>query len=136
MFARGPTTILIAMAALLGAIRCDLRQEDPVHLGIELRDCRDAEGFQLCIERLKAIDSPAYKLLDSTFRLAASGSLRIRGRDSAVTDYSLPMDIPGEGIGTYEFPDSLGLGSGGTLFHACIRDEVDYMACDTLTVVP
>lgn len=124
------------MAALLGAIRCNLRQEAPVHLGFELSDCRDAEGFKLCIDRLMAIDSPSFRLVDSTFRLTASGSLSIRGRDTTVTDYPLPMDIPGEGRETYEFPDSLGLGSGWTLFRACIRDEVDYLACDTLAVFP
>lgn len=131
------TTLLIAFAALLGAIRCTLRQEeDPIHLGFELRDCRDAGGFKLCIERLMAIDSPSYKVVDSTFRLTASGSLRIRGRDTTVMDYPLRMQIRGEWTDTYEFPDSLGLGSEGTAFRACVRDEVDYLACDTLAVDP
>lgn len=83
-----------------------------------------------------AVDSPAYKLVDSTFRLTASGSLRIRDRDTTVMNYPLQKDIADDWSDTYEFPDSLGLGGGGTEFRACVRDEVDYLACDTLAVTP
>lgn len=112
---------------------CSLDESEEVHLGIHLGNCHDSLFHTICLAKEISDDGRPIAHLPETFRVTMSGKIKMRGRDTVVSDLPIAASFGSEADTRIELPDTLAKSDPPLELRACVKDRADSVLCSTLT---